>query len=328
MKWAGRTRFAMVSLALLCALSHPARAQPAPPAVPDIQDETIDGARDWSQRMTVPVGIGGRGPYHFVVDTGAERTVISRELASELNLGRGPIAMVHSMTEVSEIGTVVIPGLQVGRQRVDGINAPALERRNLGAAGMLGTDALRSQRVVFDFARQRLTITPASRRDLSLRQGIAIRGREYQGRLMLFYASVDGRDVVIIVDTGSQVTVANMALRRALAARGQLGATAPVELRSITGGSMMADYAMVRRLRIGEISLNNLPISFADVHPFRQMGLIDRPALLLGMDVLQLFPRVAIDLSRRQIRLQLPGTGSMSSIDVRSIDPGASRLIQ
>ena len=40
--------------------------------------------------MTVPVEIGGAGPYRFVVDTGAERTVISRELARELELEPGP----------------------------------------------------------------------------------------------------------------------------------------------------------------------------------------------------------------------------------------------
>ena len=32
-------------------------------------------------RMTVPVSIGASGPYRFIIDTGAERTVVSRELA-------------------------------------------------------------------------------------------------------------------------------------------------------------------------------------------------------------------------------------------------------
>ena len=31
-------------------------------------------------------------------------------------------------------------------------------------------------------------------------------------------------------------------------------------------------------------SLTDMPIAFADVHPFKKLGLTDRPALLLGMD--------------------------------------------
>ena len=63
----------------------------APPAsVPQrlvMQDDPYD-------RMTVPVTIGGSGPFHFLVDTGAEQTVISRELADALQLKRGRAAKV------------------------------------------------------------------------------------------------------------------------------------------------------------------------------------------------------------------------------------------
>ena len=41
--------------------------------------------------MTVPVTITA-GPYGFIVDTGAQRTVMSRELAGTLGLAAGPSA--------------------------------------------------------------------------------------------------------------------------------------------------------------------------------------------------------------------------------------------
>jgi predicted aspartyl protease len=280
--------------------------------------ETLGYLPDETTRMTVPVNIDGRGPFRFVVDTGAERTVISRELARSLDLNPGRTATVHSMTEVSQIATVVIPDLQIGGRSVNGINAPALSQGNLGAQGMLGVDSLQTQRVMFDFKRQEMTITPSRRREVAWpdENTIVVTGRRHFGRLMLVDASIEGQRVVVIVDTGSQVTVGNTALRRALSARNRLGTLYPIELLSITGGQLQAEYGVAHRIRIGNIDIQDLPIAFADVHPFRQLQLMDRPAILLGMDAMHLFERVSIDFANRRVRVLLPGS-SMESTNTR-----------
>ena len=135
----------------IAALAGPGAAQDAP--VPEIaappletipgridmqQAETLGLVREVNDRMTVGVSISGRGPFPFIVDTGAERTVISSELARTLSLQPGRAATVHSMSEVSEIQTVVIPALRVGNRSIEQIDAPALSRANLGASGILG----------------------------------------------------------------------------------------------------------------------------------------------------------------------------------------------
>ena len=53
------------------------------------QTEDVHFRADVYQRMTVPVRVSGTGPYRFLVDTGADRTAISRELASHLKLETG-----------------------------------------------------------------------------------------------------------------------------------------------------------------------------------------------------------------------------------------------
>ena len=64
-------------MASSAALSQPQdSAQPQDPAT----SETLGYRADSGERMTVPITIGGRGPFRFIIDTGAERTVISREL--------------------------------------------------------------------------------------------------------------------------------------------------------------------------------------------------------------------------------------------------------
>lgn len=320
--------FAGMSCAL--ALSAPLRGQqqPADPAPPAAQagSETID-YRVVETRMTVPVSIGAHGPFPFIVDTGSERTVVSQELARDLALGPGRTATVHSMTEVSQVPTVLVPALRVGQRTMnDDIHAPALQRTHLGALGILGVDTLQEQRVVFDFKRREMTVMPSRASAGRWPEGtIVVTARSRFGRLMLVDAAVDGERVYVIIDTGAQVTVGNNALRRALERRSRLGPTGQVRMISVTGGQFTAEYTLARRIRIGGADIVNLPIAFADVHPFAALELLDRPALLLGMDALQLFERVSVDFANRRVRLLTPAS-SLDGATIRIAGGGSTRL--
>ena len=304
-------RFGWLAAALAAGLgaagplaSQQPEGAPAPVAIQG--EETLGLAVNRTERMTVPVRIGGEGPYRFSVGTGSERTVVSRELARQLRLMPGAPVRMHSMTEVSRVETALVPALRVGRRTVDGIEAPTLAQQTLGADGLLGVDSLASQRVEFDFVANEMTVTPSRRRE-ERHDGdtILVTARSRFGRLILVDASFDGERVYVILDTGAQVSIANEALRRRLERRGRLGATTPIELVSVTGGTMVVDYGLASRVRIGGLEILNLPVGFADVAPFRKLELLERPAILLGMDALQLFERVSMDFATRQVRLQL-----------------------
>ena len=325
-----RTGFLLGFVAALTSAASAATQAPTPPAAdePLIEiTETLDMGIDRTERMTVPVSIGGQGPYSFIVDTGAERTVIARELADRLGLDPGRTATVASMTETSRIETVVIPALEVGQRTINEIHAPALARRNLGAEGMLGVDSLRSQRVDFDFLRQEMTVSPsrAAPERPWPRDTIVITARSRYGHLMITDAWFDEQPIVVIVDTGSQITVANHTLRRRLERARRLGPLRPVELISVTGGRLDAVYGSARRIRIGEAEIRNLPVAFADVHPFRQLRLLGRPAILLGMDALQLFDRVSVDFANRRVSLLMRDSSERAG-DLRVARLGASAM--
>ena len=68
----------------------------------------------------------------------------------------------------------------------------------------------------------------------------------------------------------------------------------------------MADYTRVDNLRIGGVAIVGMPVAFANAHFFRRMRLTRRPALLLGMDALQMFRRVAVDFPNRRAHFVLP----------------------
>lgn len=307
------------ALLICCCLAAGASAQQGAPTGSLIERsrgpadtaETISYAADPGQRMTVSVTVGGRGPYRFIVDTGAERTVISSELARTLGLNSGGDVTLASVSQISRVPSVMIPELEVGRRTLSGIQAPALAERNIGAQGMLGIDSLHSQRVMFDFTRRELTLSASHIDDDRRTPGeIVVRGRTRLGRMLLTNATVDGQRVTVIIDTGSQVTVGNAALRRRLDRSGRLGETRTLSLFGVTGDVVIADYVRVGRLHIGDIRMDDLPIAFSEVALFQLLGLDNRPAILLGMDALRLFDRVSIDFANRRVRLA-PPTGRL-----------------
>lgn len=289
-----------------------------PATVPEEAVEEIDLADDGRDRMTVDTMVDGQGPYQFLIDTGAERTVISAELARRLALVAGTGARMHSMTGESDVSTVVIPRLQVSKKPVHEIHAPALKQAHIGAQGMLGIDSLQSQRITFDFAQQKMSVAP-SRKAEPRESGdtIVVTARTRLGRLILVDARLDGQKLKVVLDTGSEVTVGNEALRRKLIGKNRLRKTVPIGLISVTGQHLEADYTQVRRVRLGGVMINDLPVAFADVHPFRQLGLHDEPALLLGMDALRLFDRVSVDFANRTVRFthsRISGVGTRIAV--------------
>jgi len=305
----------LLSIAASAALAIPAAAQQGAPTGSLIErgqgapgsSETIGYAPDSGQRMTVEVSIGGRGPYRFIVDTGAERTVISSELARTLGLGSGGDVTLASVSQISRVPSVMIPELEIGRRTIADIQAPALAERNIGAHGMLGVDSLRLQRVVFDFTRRELTLSSSHIDDDRFAPGeIVVRGRTRLGRLLLTNAFLDGQRITVIVDTGSQITIGNAALRRRLERARRLRNVRVLSLTGVTGDLVSADYTVAQRLQVGGVHINDFPIAFSEVRLFELLDLGNRPAILLGMDALRLFDRVSIDFANRRVRLAPP----------------------
>ena len=295
-------------LAAPSALATPAAPAdiPAEPAAPP-ESETLDYDHAFDRRMTLPVVVDGQGPFRFVVDTGAERTVIARELAETLDLAASEDVMLTSVFDVQQVPTVIVPELGFGRRTVNGIQAPALERRNLGAEGVLGIDTLQDQHVMLDFDRQEITIAPSRYVNDRPNDGtIVVRARTRLGRMVVADARIDGTRIHAIVDTGSTVSIGNSALRERLVERGRMDPAQSLEVTAVTGTRMRINFTIAERVRIGGVDLESLPIAFVDSELFRELDLLDRPAMLLGINALRAFDRVSIDFASHQLRLELP----------------------
>lgn len=68
---------------------------------------------------------------------------------------------------------------------------------------------------------------------------------------------------------------------------------------------MTGRLAALKSLKLGKMTLRNVPVVFGAVHTFAYWGLEDRPAILVGADVLNTFESVALDFTRGQIHFRL-----------------------
>jgi predicted aspartyl protease len=121
----------------------------------------------------VSITIQDQGPYTFVLDTGASRTVIDRPVVDSLHLE--PVPAVPIATDVSgaveatvvrvaqwRLGDVDLPGAVVAGIELSGPNAPGLQQV-LGRRvdGLLGSDVLSGYgAITVDYARSTLILAP------------------------------------------------------------------------------------------------------------------------------------------------------------------------
>lgn len=307
--WLGFS-LAIISAAPLLAFAsgQDAASPPVAPLIPElsvVQQFEIDR----SDRMTVPVRINNSEPVDFIVDTGAERTVISGDLAQRLALEAGPELRLATITGPAMAPSFYIEELALKSHKVEGIEAPALERSNLGGNGLLGIDSLEDSKVFLDFRTQHLEVLPSAigKRPGKLEQGmIVVSAKKRAGRMILSSAEIDGVKVDIILDTGAQASMGNFALRDRLRKRHLRFDYVPVRMKSVTGKELPGDFSQIRAIKIGSFDVTNLPVTFAENYAFEALKLNDRPAILFGMDALKLFDRVVIDFGNRRVAFDLP----------------------
>ena len=140
--------------------------------------------------------------------------------------------------------------------------------------------------------------------DRSDPETITVTGRSRFGQLVLTDAAINGHKVYAIIDTGADTTVANPALRQLLLGTAELRFTG-TQLVGVTGAVIPAENGSVPRIRLGGMTLTNMPVAYADAHTFKKFGVDKVPAILVGMDVLAGFERVAVDFKRRQVRFRV-----------------------
>lgn len=280
--------------------------------IADPEHAEFQASFDPRLRMLGPVKVEGTGPHRFVVDTGANRSVISLELAAELGLPRGPDVLIHGIAGDEIAPTARVRAFEVARITNSNLEMPMLPRRRLGADGLIGLDALRGRAVELDYRRRRVRLMRSRNASVghgrlttdSRQPGAIVNARYRFGQLTIVIARAGNSAVTAFIDSGSQATVGNLALQEAVATRKlavpDAGRTVPIY--SVTSQVAYGRYEVIRLLSFGgDARLRNLPVIFSELNTFKLWGLQDTPALLLGADTLSAFSQVTLDFGRSEV---------------------------
>ena len=294
-------------------IRKPMPAPTTPPDVPPLPPAQFDPAlniggddvkaRKVETRLSVEVRVNGRGPYKFIVDSGADTSAVGLRIARDLQLPLGTPAILNSTTARHLVDRVKVDELSMGPSTIRDLEVPALREVDLGGEGLIGIDALVRQRLLMDFEQRLIKVEDARRPVRYGPNDIVIIAKRQRGQLILTHVRAGGVSLDAVIDTGSQVSIGNSALRAKLLRRGAKFWT--VEATGVTGVTVKLQMATVSELQLGPVTFRDVPIAFADVPPFKLFGLADEPALLVGTDLLENFQKVSLDFRARKIRFQL-----------------------
>lgn len=282
-------------------------AQAPSGAVRPIADVPFDLVRG---AMFVKVMINDKGPYTFLVDTGATACAITPEVADEyLQLPRAGEMTVSTMGSIREVPVALMSRISVGMARADNLKALLIPDNGLSqfagrrVDGVLGASFLWRSPVQFDFPAQRLRFYPATH-DISKMTADApwaghttlkLKGAPNSPSCAaLMRVALNGSAPRwLMLDTGANSLVLREATAQQVKAR-----SAPFGSTSISalGPRRNSKYWLLDSVRVAGLTVENVqahtPIPWGDWTEEQ-----------LGTDALDQF-RVTIDVSRKIARLE------------------------
>ncbi len=199
--------------------------------------------------------------------------------------------------------TVIVPKVQVGSRIEKDVLMPSLPAADIGAAGILGIDRLKHQRLRLDFKAHQLAIETSAYEDLPPFTS-RVRARQRSGQLTIVNADLAGIPIAAFLDSGAERTIGNPALLDLAVLRNPQGRFYDVPVISVTGRTLPGKVALLPLLRLGQVRMVDIAVTFADLHVFQIWGL-DSPAILVGMDALSQFDSVTLDFDRAEVWFEL-----------------------
>jgi len=253
------------------------------------------------------VRINGQGPYYFMVDTGANRTVITANLAEQLGLDveHAPTATVQGVAGSIVAPVVTLNLLQTGELTIHDLRAPVLTGPVLAQVdGILGMDGLANKKITADFIKDRIRISDSRGEPAELRFTV-IHFELISQRLIMADARIGHIPVKAIIDTGGTHTLGNLALLNAIAAQGK-GDPRVLEsaVFDVTENLQYGRLMLAPRIRLGNAAIANIAVIFGDFRVFHIWRLDEKPALLIGMDVLGVLGELSIDYKRKELHVR------------------------
>jgi Aspartyl protease len=313
-------RAGVLLAALFSSPVQPAAAAPAsspPVSAPSNSDHHLTRAQseeaslfalptthDHIGRVVVAAMVNGKGPFRFIVDTGATHSTVSPSLVQALGLrpSEVPSIVLNGITGTAQVSAVTLDSLQAGDLSVDQLVVPVVWAPVMaGADGILGAAGLTGRSLSVDFERNSVRISRGV--DMAVRgEALKIHATRVTHGLMTLPMQVGQVHGLALIDTGSERTLGNPALQAALKLRNRTGAEALVT--SVYGATEQVERGEIWRaptILIDTMRINNVQVVYGDFHIFKVWQMQDTPAMIVGMDILGTVSSLGIDFKNADV---------------------------
>ncbi|MEK7264692.1 MAG: aspartyl protease family protein [Pseudomonadota bacterium] len=287
---------ALLALALAGALSAaaPVRAQTPIATVPYFIGD--DGA------LTVEVMVNGRGPYNFIIDTGATLTLAFDNLAAieKFSPTGAPKRRVLGISGSATLDTYQIGDIAVGEALMPdhiGVILPDWSAPRKTPHGILGIDFFRRYAVVFNVRDKTLELYPHGaipKARINRWRTVNLKPESYAaatGSLYTAQGFINGSPATYIIDLGSVATLVNYEAAKSIFS----GTISQGGASSVTSGSRLNDVfddrtvtmtGRFKSIRVGSAIWRYVTVWLRDAPIFDELGVQTRPFGLLGADLL------------------------------------------
>jgi predicted aspartyl protease len=292
----------------------PTLTPPAPSAVEELTDVLVEAPepryvapthRDQIGRIWAPVFINNRGPFRLVLDTGASHSAVTAMVALALGIptDQSPPVLLRGVTGSAKVPTIHVETLSIGDLAVDSPMLPIVPDAMGGAEGVLGSEGLANKRVFIDFRHDQITIA-FSRDEKAGADFIRVPFGSLHGKLIVVNALVGDVRTKAIIDTGGQTTIANLALRDALAQRNSPSKGSPDQITGVTMAVQDGTLIPMPAINFGSIQILTSSATFADMAIFKEWKLTSQPTVVIGMDALGTLDTLVIDYRRHELQMR------------------------
>jgi hypothetical protein len=293
----------------------PAPAVPTAETVDELADIMVEARepryvsptrRDQIGRIWAPVFINGRGPFRLVLDTGASHSAVTAMVALALGIptDQSPPVLLRGVTGSATVPTIRVDSLSVGDVSVDSPMLPIVPDAMGGAQGVLGSEGLENKRIFIDFRHDQIEIK-YSRDEKAGRGFVRVPFHSLGGQLIVISVMVGEVRTKAIIDTGGQTTIANLALRDALARHNLSAKGLPDQIVGATMAVQNGVLIPMPAIEFGSIQIICSGVTFADMSIFKQWKLTGEPAIMIGMDALGMLDTLIIDYRRHELQMRV-----------------------
>ncbi|HEU0209526.1 MAG TPA: aspartyl protease family protein [Candidatus Udaeobacter sp.] len=277
--------FLFLSTSLVLAQGHPATSSTEDVSVP-AAGESVP-MLDFGGRPVVEVMINNKGPYRFILDTGASVTAIDTSVAADLSLDDAP------KVQELRIGNVVVHNLAAFVNPISQMLGSGDVPR-----GVLSASAFPGSLVSFDYSRKQITFRKGTLPEPNDKQTFNYDPAD----LPSVPVTVAGREITVHLDTGAPYTLAlptkymkEIPLSHPAEQKGH--AKTHVGLLPIYVATLDGDIS------IGDFKLPTHELRFTDVVPFGSA----EPKGQFGAEGLQNFV-LTLDSLNHRVRFEPVGT--------------------